>query len=64
MALLAGVLTVNLCYKSKSRRAGYVTDSGDELPSFTDLLSHARPVASRVAPQLINLTIDCFDDVS
>lgn len=41
-----------------------LADSGDELPSLTDLLSRARPVASRVAPQVIDLTIDSFDDVS
>ena len=41
-----------------------LADGGDELPSFTDLLSRARPVASRVPPQVIDLTIDSSDDVS
>jgi hypothetical protein len=36
-------------------------DSGDELPSLKDLLSRARPVASRVAPQVIDLTTDSND---
>jgi hypothetical protein len=41
-----------------------LADSGDELPSLTDLLSRAWPVASRVAPQVVDLTIDSSDDVS
>jgi hypothetical protein len=41
-----------------------LADSSDELPSVTDLLSRARPVASRVAPQVIDLTVDSSDDVS
>jgi hypothetical protein len=39
-----------------------LSDSGDEL-LLMDLLSRARPVASRVIPQVIDLTIDSFDDV-
>ena len=39
-------------------------DSDDELPSFTDILSRARPVVSRVPPQVIDLTIDSSDEVS
>jgi len=41
-----------------------LANSGDELPSITDLLSHTRPAASRVAPQVIDLTVDSSDDVS
>jgi len=41
-----------------------LVDSGDELPSLTNLLSRARLVALRVAPQVINLTIDSSDDVT
>jgi hypothetical protein len=40
-----------------------LADSGDELPSFSDLLSRAQQVAPRV-PQLIDLTIDSSDDVT
>jgi hypothetical protein len=43
---------------------GHYSDSDDELPSFTDILSRARPVASRVPPQVIDLIIDSSDDVS
>jgi hypothetical protein len=45
-------------------RLDTLVDSGDELPSLKDLLSHAWPLASRVAPQVIDLTIDFFDYVS
>jgi hypothetical protein len=45
-------------------RLDTLVDSGDELPSLTDLLSHARPVASWVAPQVIDLTIDSSDNVT
>jgi len=41
-----------------------LADSGDELSLLTDLLSRARPVTSRVVPQMIDLTIDLFNDVS
>jgi len=41
--------------------ADTLADSGDELPSFTNILSHARPVASRVPPQVIDLSIDSSD---
>ena len=37
-------------------------DNG-ELPSFTNLLSSARPVTAQVAPQVAGLTVDS-DDVS
>jgi hypothetical protein len=40
-----------------------LSDSGDEL-LLMDLLSRARPVASRVPPQVIDLIIDSSDDVS
>jgi hypothetical protein len=39
-------------------------DTRDELPSLTGLLSRARPVASPVAPQVIDLAIDSSNDVS
>jgi hypothetical protein len=39
-------------------------ESGNKLPSLTDLLSRARPVALRVAPQVIDLTIDSSNDLS
>jgi hypothetical protein len=39
-------------------------DSDDELPSVTDLLSRAPAVASRVAPEVIDLTVESSNDVS
>ena len=41
-----------------------LADSGGELPLLTDLLSRTRQVASRVASQVIDLTIDFSNDVS
>jgi hypothetical protein len=41
-----------------------LADDGDELPSFTDILSRARPGVPRVTPPVIDLTIDPSDDVS
>ena len=41
-----------------------LANSDDELPSVTDLLSHARPVASRVAPEVIDLTVESSNGVS
>ena len=41
-----------------------LADRGDELPSVADLLSRARPVTSRVAPLVIDLTVDSSDGVS
>ena len=41
-----------------------LTDNSDEPPLFRDLLSRARPVASRVPPQVIDLAIHSCDDVS
>jgi hypothetical protein len=44
--------------------ADTLTNSNDELPSFTDILSRARPVTSRVLSQTIDLTIDSSNNVS
>ena len=65
MALVAGAFQLSISATSQSLDGlDTLVDSGDELPSLTDLLSRARPVASRVAPQVIDLTIDSSDDVS
>jgi hypothetical protein len=45
-------------------RLDTLTDNGDELPSFMDILSRARSVAPRAASQTTDLTIDASDDVS
>jgi hypothetical protein len=47
-----------LLSSATSHRLDTLADSNDELPSLTDLLSLARPVALREAPQAIDLTID------
>jgi hypothetical protein len=36
---------------------------GDELPSFMDILSRARPVVPRVTPPVVDLTIDPSNDL-
>jgi hypothetical protein len=41
-----------------------LADDGDELPSFTDILSRARPGVPRVTPPVVDLTTDPSDDVS
>ena len=41
-----------------------LADDSDELPSFTDILSRARPGIPRVTPPVIDLIIDSSDDVS
>jgi hypothetical protein len=41
-----------------------LADDDDELPSFMDILSRARPGVPRVTPPVIDLTIDPSDDVS
>jgi hypothetical protein len=59
-----GVPTVISATNRSLDRLDTLIDSGYELPSLMDLLSRARPVASRVAPQAINLTIDSSNDVT
>jgi hypothetical protein len=41
-----------------------LADNGDELPSFTDIFSRARPKVPRVTPPVVDLITDPSDNVS
>jgi hypothetical protein len=56
--------TTILKQKLRALNTSALADDGDELPSFMDILSRARPVVPRVTPPVVDLTIDPSDDVS
>src|SRR5277367_4249333 len=56
-----GLLTSNYVTNQSLNELDTLADCDDELPSLTDILSRARPVASRVGPQVIDLMIDSSD---
>ena len=63
MASVAGEVHPLISTTSRSLdRLDTLSGGGDEL-LLMDLLSRARPVASRVIRQVIDLTIDSFDNV-
>ena len=60
-----GVVSTSISVTSQSlKELDTLADSDDELSSLMDLLSRARPLASRVVPHMIDLTVDSSDDVS